>query len=123
MPRPKFIADADLDEDLIRGLRRNEESIDFLMASEGGTRGLKDRQVLELAAASGRVVVSHDRNAMAGDFYRFLAEGHSSPGLVIVTQNFDEGAVIDDLLLIWAASPAEELRDRVRWVPIRSTNE
>jgi hypothetical protein len=43
---PQFIADADFDEDLIRGLRRAEATIDFLTASEGGTRGLRDRQVL-----------------------------------------------------------------------------
>jgi len=77
---------------------------------------------LELAAVAGRVLVSHDRNTMAGEFYRFLAEGRSSPGLVIVTQDLDEGDAIDDLLLIWAASRAEELSDRVRWVPIRSMN-
>jgi predicted nuclease of predicted toxin-antitoxin system len=62
MAKPKFIADADFNENLTRGLRRNEASIDFLTASEGGTRGIPDRKVLELAAAVGRVVVSHDRN-------------------------------------------------------------
>jgi uncharacterized protein DUF5615 len=117
----KFIADADLNEDLIRGMRRNEASIDFQTASDGGTRGLADRQVLELAAAAGRVVVSHNRNTMVGEFWRFLSDGHTSPGLIIVTQDLDEGDAIQDLLLIWAASGEQELRDRVRWVPI--TNE
>ena len=107
MTHPPFIADADFNEDLIRGLRRTEASIDFLTASEGGTRGLLDRRVLELAAAADRVVVSHDRNTMIGEFYRFLAEGHSSPGLSIVAQDLDEGDAIDDLLLLWAASRAE----------------
>ena len=120
MTRPKFIADADLNEDLIRGMRRNEPAFDFLTASEGGTRGIPDRQVLELGMATGRVVVSHDRNTMVGEFYRFMAEGHSSPGLIIVAQDLDEGDAIDDLLLLWAASRAEELSDRVRWVPIRA---
>jgi Domain of unknown function (DUF5615) len=123
MERPKLIADADFNENLGRGLRRNEPSIDFQTAFDGGTRGLEDRQVLELAAAAGRVVVSHDRNTMVGEFFRFLADGHSSPGLIIVTQDTDEGDLIDDLLLLWGASREEELRDRVRWVPIRPTND
>jgi len=114
MAGPYFIADADLNEDLIRGVRRAESGFDFQTASEAGTRGLADRQVLELAAATGRVLVSHDRNTMVGEFYRFLAVGHSSPGLIIVEQELDEGDAIDDLLLIWAASSVEELRDRVR---------
>jgi hypothetical protein len=107
----KLIADADLNEDVIRGMRRSESSLDFMTASEGGTRGLKDRQVLELEAASGRILVSHDCNTMIGEFYRFIAEGHTSPGLIIVEQEIDEGDAIDDLLLIWAASSSEELRD------------
>jgi hypothetical protein len=116
--KPKFIADADFNEDVIRGLRRNESSIDFLIASEGGTRGLSDRQVLELAAAAVRVVVSHDRNTMVGEFYRFLADGHSSPGLISVQQELDEGDAIEDLLLICTATSPEELRDQIMWVPI-----
>jgi len=94
--------------------------MDFLTAADGGTRGLSDRRVLQLAAAVGRVVVSHDRNTMTGEFYRLLKEGNSSPGLVIVRQDLDIGRAIEDLLLIWVGSEAEELRDRVRWVPMRA---
>ena len=122
MQKPKFIADADFNEDIIRGLRRAEASIDFLTASDGGTRGLPDRQVIELAAAAGRVLVSHDRKTMVGEFYQFVVDGHSSPGLISVEQEMDEGDAIDDLLLIWGASSLEELWDRVRWVPVRSTS-
>jgi hypothetical protein len=114
----KLIADADLNEDLIRGMRRSDPRVDFLIASEGGTRGLLDRQVLELAAAADRVVVSHDRNTMIGEFYRFVEQGHSSPGLIIVAQELDEGDAIEDLLLICDAASAEELRDQIMWVPI-----
>lgn len=101
-------------------MRKIETGVDFLTATEGGTRGLSDRRVLQLAAAIDRVVVSHDRNTMTREFYHLLTEGHSSPGLIIVSQDVDFGRAIDDLLLIWAASEAGELRDRVRWVPMRS---
>jgi hypothetical protein len=114
--RPKFIADADFNERISDGLRLREPTVDFLSASDTGTRGLADRQVLELATATGRTLVSHDCNTMTGEFYRLLKEGHSSPGLVIVRQDVDTGRAIEDLLVIWATS-AEELRDRVRWVP------
>lgn len=119
MGRPKFIADADFNEPVISALRKIEAGIDFLTAADGGTRGLSDRHVLHLAAAIDRVVVSHDRNTMIGEFYRLLAEGYSSPGLIIVRQGPKIGQTIEDLLLIWAGSEAEELRDRVRWVPLR----
>jgi hypothetical protein len=114
--RPKFIADADLNERISNGVRMREPTVDFLSASDGETRGLPDRQVLELAVAAGRVLVSHDCNTMTGEFYRLMKQGHSSPGLV-VRQDLDTGRAVEDLLLIWAASD-EEMRDRVRWVPM-----
>jgi hypothetical protein len=113
-----LIADADLNEDLVRGMCRSESKVDFLTASDGGTRGLPDRQVLELAAASGRILVSHDRNTMVGEFYRFVADGHSSPGLIIVEQELDEGHAIENLLLICGALAPEELRNQIWWVPM-----
>jgi hypothetical protein len=113
-----LIADADFNEDIIRGLRRVEANIDFLTASDGGTRGLADRKVLERGAALNRVVVSHDRKTMIGEFYQFLADGHSSPGLISVEQEMDEGDAIDDLLLICSATSAEELLGQIMWVPI-----
>lgn len=94
MTPPKLLADADLDEDLIRGLLRVEPGVDFLTAADGGTRGLTDRQIIELAVATDRVIVSHDRSTMTAEFYRFLDEGHSSPGLIFVRQKADEGHVI-----------------------------
>ena len=114
----RLIADADLNQDLVRGVLRYDGSIDFLNASEGGTRGLPDRQVLEIAAATGRVLVSHDRHTMTAEFYRFLADGHSSPGLIIVKQEMDEGDAIEELLLVCSTSPPEELRDQIFWIPM-----
>lgn len=71
-----------------------------------------------MAADAGRVIISHDRNTMAGEVYRFLKEGRSSPGLIIVEQGFDEGEAIEELLLIWTVGVPEDLRDIVIWVPM-----
>jgi hypothetical protein len=40
---------------------------------------------------------------MPGHFARFQ-ETRSSPGIIVVSQNLDIGAAIEDLLLIWAAT-------------------
>src|SRR5260221_2168141 len=114
----RLIADADLNQDLVRGVLRNDGSIDFLNATDGGTRGLPDRQVLELAAATGRVLVSHDRHTMTAEFKRFLQDGHSSPGLIVVKQEMDEGDAIEELLLVCSASTPEEMRDQIFWIPM-----
>jgi predicted nuclease of predicted toxin-antitoxin system len=117
--RPKFIADADFNEKVIRAARRREPAIDFLDASDGGTRGLSDPEVLALAAATGRIVVSSDRKTMPGHFWRFV-ETHQSPGVIIVPQSIQISSPIEELIAIWKEVSNEELRNRIRWLRRRS---
>jgi hypothetical protein len=115
--RPRFLADADFNHKIVLGLRRRERSVDFQGAHDGGVVGISDPDVLGLAAESDRILVSHDRKTMPAHFAHFL-EQRSSPGLIIVSQNLDIGAAIEDLLLIWAATEAEDWLDRLGFVPL-----
>lgn len=115
--RIRFQADADLNEDIVTGLLRREPGIDFQTAAAAGLRGFDDQQVLELAATQGRVVVSHDRKTMPRHFAEFI-QRRSSPGLIILSQKTDLLEAIEDLLLIWVASDAEEWIDRLFTVPL-----
>jgi hypothetical protein len=54
---------------------------------------------------------------MPSYFTRFR-KTRSSPGIIIVSQNLDIGAAIEDLLLIWTATDAEEWAERIGFVPI-----
>src|SRR5690348_4994827 len=105
--RLRFQADADFNHKIVRGVRRREPSVDFLGAYDGGVVGLADQDVLRIASESSRILVSHDRKTMPAQFARFLEKG-SSPGVIIVSQELDIGTAIEDLLLIWAATDAEE---------------
>jgi predicted nuclease of predicted toxin-antitoxin system len=59
----RFQADADLNEDIVKGVLRREPGIDFQTATSDGLRGLSDLEVLALAAEEGRILVSHDRKS------------------------------------------------------------
>jgi hypothetical protein len=115
--KPRFQADADFNQKIIAGLRRREPTLDFQTAHQGDVMDRSDPEVLLTAARAGRILVSHDRRSMPGHFARFIGT-QSSPGLIIVAQDLDVEAAIDDLLLIWAASTAEEWQDKVVFVPI-----
>jgi hypothetical protein len=105
--RPRFQADADFNHKIVRGFRRREPSVDFLSAFDGGVIGIPDPDVLQIAVESSRILIPHDRRTMPGHFVHFVAT-QSSPGVIIVSQDLDIGAAIEDLLLIWAATDAEE---------------
>jgi hypothetical protein len=115
--RPRFQADADFNQKIVAGLRRREPTIEFRSAGEGGVIGRPDPKVLAQAASEGRVLVSHDRQTMPGHFRR-LIEKQASPGLVIVSQELDIGRAIEELLLVWAASEAEEWENTVIFLPL-----
>jgi len=115
--RPRFQADADFNQKIVLGLRRRDPVLDFEDAHAGAVIGLSDPEVLRKAADPGRILISHDRKTMPAHFARFL-ESRSSPGPIIVPQDLDIGLAIEDLLVIWAASDAEEWRDRVGFLPL-----
>jgi len=58
--RIKFLADADLNQDVVKGVLRREPTVDFRTAASAGLRGLSDLEVLAFAASEGRVLVSHE---------------------------------------------------------------
>jgi hypothetical protein len=115
----RFLADEDLDADIIEGLRSREPSVDILDVKSTGLRGAKDPALLELAAQQDRILITHDRRTMTRHVRERLAAGKSIPGLFIVPQQSAIGAIIESLLLVWSASQAEEWRNRVEYLPFR----
>lgn len=114
----RFMADADLNVSIAGGCRRRESSIDFLSANDANLEGVSDPDVLALAAAEDRILVSHDFQTMPRHFGDFLQACGSSPGLILVPQHMPIGDAIEELLLIWGASGAEEWRDRWQALPL-----
>jgi Domain of unknown function (DUF5615) len=113
----RFLADADLNKAIVIGVLRRESSLNFLTAGSAGLRGLKDREVLSLAAEEQRVLVSHDVGTMPAHFLAFRRAGKHCAGVFLVSQNLDVGQVIDDLVLVWQASEASEWENRLEWLP------
>src|ERR1043166_8643390 len=117
---PRFLQDENFDARILRGLRRSEPSIDFETASDAGILGLADPDVLRVAADLGRVLVTHDRDTMPTHFSRFI-QTQNSGGLVVLAQNLEVGEAIEQLILVWAATSAEEWvnwggRHRTGWL-------
>ena len=105
--RARFQADADLDGRILRGLRRTVPEIDIRTAADARLAGLKDPEVLRIAADSGRILVSQDRRTMPAHFARFSTAAES-PGVILLREAISISAAIEDLILIWSASEAEE---------------
>lgn len=115
--RPRFQADADLNEIIVLATVRQEPSVDFQTATAGGIRGLSDPEVLDRAASLGRVLVTHDFKTMPRYFAGFVA-ARSSPGVLLVPQYLPVATAVEQILLIWAASEASEWTNRLVALPL-----
>lgn len=78
--RPRFQADANFNEDIVRGLIRRFPMLDVQTAKAAGLRGVPDPEVLARAADAGRILLSHDYHTMPGHLGAFLAAGHTVQG-------------------------------------------
>jgi len=113
----RFQADADFNQDIVQAVRRRVSAVDFQTAHEAGLAGLDDEVVLEKASQESRVVVSHDRRTMPFHFASFIAT-RMSAGVIIVPKNLPIRQVVEDLILIWEASEAEEWINQIDSLPL-----
>ena len=92
--------------------------MDFLSANEANLEGVPDAEVLALATEQHRILVSHDFQTMPRHFSDFLQTRGYSPGVILVPQSLPIGEAIEELLLIWGASDAEEWENRILRIPL-----
>jgi hypothetical protein len=113
----RFQADADINFEIVKAVRRRETAIDFASAADAGFESVGEVEILERAAKDHRALVSHDRRTMLNHFRQRLAAGKSSPGLLIVSQRVVTGLVVEAILLLWALAEPADLRDQAYHLP------
>ena len=54
---------------------------------------------------------------MPGHFRRFAADA-TSPGVILLREGVPISTAVDELVLIWSASEADEWINRLAWIPL-----
>ena len=70
-----LLTDEDFDGRLTDGLLARMRGLDLVRAQEAGLMQTPDPDILSWAAAEGRIVLTHDRNAMTGFAYARIRAG------------------------------------------------
>lgn len=97
--RVLFLADANFNQKIVKGLLLREPAIDFALPQAMIPEGMTDPDVLDLAQTTGRVVVSHDVTTMPR-WFDHCVEQRRSAGVILVPDRLPIRNVIEDLLLI-----------------------
>jgi len=115
--RVRFLADANLDQDIVAGVLRREPDVDFELPQGIIPQGMKDPQVLAVAASLGRIVVTHDVRTMPKHFGEFII-GNDCPGLILIPSSTPIRNAIEEILLVWHVTEAEEWTNLFRRMPL-----
>jgi len=118
MSPPRFLADEDLRSAIRSAALRQEPRIEFPTAVGMGWGGRPDDEVLELAAAHGLIVVSHDMRTMPAIAQERIRRAAPMTGLCVAPQLYPVRPLVDELVLIWSASTAEEWVGRIEYLPL-----
>lgn len=113
----RFLAEASLHHAIVTACLRREPAIDILSANEANLAGIPDEEVLALAVAEGRVLITPDFRTMPLHFVNRLSSGLPSAGVFLVKQQTPVADVIEALILVWSASEAEEWKNRILEIP------
>lgn len=111
-----FLADENFNGRIVRGLQLRLPEIDIARVQDVALSGADDPKVLEWAAETGRIVVTHDARTMAGLAYDRVARGLRMPGVIEVGDVLPIGAVIDELLLVAQCGVPADFEDQVMYL-------
>ena len=116
----RIAADENLDNDILRGLRRRFPELDIVRVQDTAMYMADDESVLGWAAEDRRVLLSHDWATMPSAFYARMAAGLNIPGVLLISPDPAHiGAVLSDLALLIAVDDPTEWESRIVYVPLR----
>ena len=92
----RFLADANLDQDIVVGILRREPNVDFELPQGVIPEGMADPEALAVAAPLGRILVTHDVRTMPQYFGEFIT-GSECPGLILIPRSMPMAQAIEEI--------------------------
>ena len=119
MANPRFLFDEHVWPVLAQALWQHEPAIDIVFVGDPGApaRGTLDPDLLIAADAMGRILVTQDKNSMPGHLTDHFVGGRHTHGVILLRRGFSLNAYLQDLLLIWHTTDADEWIDRTEYIP------
>jgi hypothetical protein len=115
----RLAADENFNNDIVRGVRRRNPAVDILSVQDAGLSGADDPAVLEWAAQSGRVLLTHDVATMTRYAYDRVGQGLPMPGVFEVGRHVPVRVAIEEIVLLAECSTDGEWEGQVRYLPLR----
>src|SRR5437588_3512480 len=96
----RLAADENFNNDIVRGVRRRHPSIDVVRVQDAGLQGASDPAILEWAAKSARVLLTHDVSTVTRHAYDRLRSNQPMPGVFEVGRHVPIATAIEQIVLL-----------------------
>lgn len=114
----RLAADENFNNDVVHGLLRRNPDIDLVRIQDVGLSGTDDERVLEWAADTSRILLTHDVKTLISFANERVREGKSMPGVFEVSRKVSVGVAIEDLLVLTMCSLEGEWEGQVLFLPL-----
>jgi hypothetical protein len=115
----QFLLDEDVAKYLGTAVDRVDAKVKILRVGQSGTPDFAtlDPDLIRWAETNRFAIISNDRTTMTAHAANHLRLGGHTWGVFILRKGFTAREIVDSLLLIHAASEAEEWHDLVVYIP------
>jgi predicted nuclease of predicted toxin-antitoxin system len=114
----RLLIDENFDQRILRGLKLEIPSIDYIVVQETNLKGLRDPLLLAWAAENQRIIVTHDVNTMPRHAYERVRAGQPMVGVIVISEDLAVGKAIEELGMLVECCEPEELNSQVKYLPI-----
>lgn len=120
MSRVRWLIDESVRLSLVAALRRVEPAMDVWRVGQTGMPafGASDPELLNFCEHEKRILVTLDRASMPEHVAAHLAAGRRTWGVLLVTRRCSFRQLLDDLILIWSVTEAEEWHNSMHYLPL-----
>jgi len=112
-------ADENFNNDIVRGVHRQNPAIDIVRVQDVGLLSADEPTILEWAALTGRVLLTHDVATMTHYAYERVRDGQAMPGIFEVGRHVPIGVAVEEIVLLAECSHDGEWESQVRYLPLR----
>jgi len=120
MNKIKYLLDENVSINLRKALKKRLSEIVVLRIGDPNTPtfGTLDPEILVWCEEKGFLLVTNNRASMPVHLQDHLAAGRHASGIFILNDNMSLGETVEELILIWEASDAEEYFDQLWHLPV-----
>ncbi len=114
----KLAADENFHGDIVRGLLQRLPALNIVRVQDDGMTGNRDPQILEWAAAAGRILLTHDRKTVPDYAHERVGANLPMPGVFLVSDQMPIGQAVEEIALAVQCLAEEECANLVRYFPL-----